>query len=157
MIFIKLRQIPSVAHNVVSSLHQLAPHFPSQNLMVSNQLSFTFILLLQILINSVVFVFVFEDIVLIFVKVNQYTNQPIVLSVCSLGPERPRAFKVCNTLSNIVNIVLNTLSSGQCVISAASGEEVCPLPTTELTCPKEERIRVLMKKSEYFSKIWTTL
>ena len=49
------------------------------------------------------------------------------------------------------------LSSGQCVISAASGEEVCPLPTTELTCPKEERIRVLMKKSEYFSKIWTTL
>ena len=36
LIFIKLRQIPSVAHDIVSSLHQLAPHFPSQNLMVSN-------------------------------------------------------------------------------------------------------------------------
>ena len=79
MIFIKLRQIPSVAHDIVSSLHQLAPRFPSQNMMVSNQLklSFTFILLLQILINSVVFVFVFEDIVLIFIKMNQYTYLPI--------------------------------------------------------------------------------
>ena len=38
LIFIKLRQIPSVAHDIVSSLHQLAPHFLSQNLMVSNQL-----------------------------------------------------------------------------------------------------------------------
>ena len=55
--------------------------------------------------------------------------------------------------STLVNIVLNTLSSGQCVISAASGEEVCPRPTTELTCPREERIRVLMKKSEYFSSV----
>ena len=115
-------------------------------MMVSNQLklSFTFILLLQILINSVVFVFVFEDIVLIFVKVNQYTkptNQSFCLFV-RWGPrgQEPSRFVI--------------LPSGQCVISAASGEEVCPRPTTELTCPKEERIRVLMKKSEYFSSFF---
>ena len=38
-------------------------------------------------------------------------------------------------------------SSDQCVISGTSPGEICPIPTTDATCPREQTIKVLMKES----------